>query len=219
MIEALRELPDEKFNQPDGLSHIDVDGLMGGLPRDGSPTRKEYFIKGTEPRVSSENYQRHKVCKNNPHRLSNDGEESEEKDVVLLKEDDPTGANKWQPGIDEWVLNASDARFIGLARGCSGIPGFAGGSGSGNVIEIVNVSNGANVPRVFDVLARSNSPFGVKTVVWSIDGQQKRTQTSEPYALHVEFPDGDKGSHTVTVTLEDNNGGQFTHSIGVTVAL
>ncbi|OGE38306.1 hypothetical protein A3D79_01520 [Candidatus Daviesbacteria bacterium RIFCSPHIGHO2_02_FULL_39_8] len=137
--------------------------------------------------------------------------------MVVLKEDDPTGAGMWQKGIDEWVLTAGDARFVGATRGCSGIPGFS--AGTGGIIEIVNVANGANVPRVFDVLAKTNSPAGVKKVTWLIDGTTKSTQTSEPFALHVEFPEGDKGSHTITVTLEDNNSGTFSTSIGVTVAL
>jgi len=37
--------------------------------------------------------------------------------------------------------------------------------------------------------------------------------------LHVEFALGDKGSHAISATLEDNNGGSFTTSISVTVAL
>lgn len=218
MVVALKDKGDEKPAQPDNVSYTEVDGLMGGKPRDGSPTRKEYFIKGTEPSGTAWGYQRQKVCKNNPHRLANDGEDSEEKDVVVLKEDDPTGADKWQTGIDQWVLTAADARFVGLGRGCNGIPGFSGG-GSGGAINIVNVNNGANVPRIFDVLAKTNSPFGVKKVTWTIDGAQKNVQTSEPFAQHVEFPAGDKGSHTISVTLEDNNGGSFSSSIGVTVSL
>ncbi|MBI2021734.1 penicillin-binding protein [Candidatus Daviesbacteria bacterium] len=219
MIAALKDLPDEKFDAPSDVSYIDVDGLMGGKPKDGSPTRKEYFLKGTEPKDSSPAYQRAKVCKSNPHRLAGDGEDAEEKDVVVLKEDDPTGANKWQTGIDQWVLTASDARLVGATKGCSGIPGFLGGGSTGGVISIVNITNGANVPRVFDVLAKTNSPFGVKKVTWTIDGALKSTLTTEPFALHVEFPVGDKGSHTITATLEDNNGGTFSTSVGVTVAL
>ncbi len=218
MIAALKDKPDEKPRQPDNVSYIDIDGLMGGQPKDGSPTRKEYFIKGTEPSRQAEAYQRQKTCKNNPHRLANDGEDAEDRDVVLLKEDDPTGANKWQEGIDQWVLTAPDARFVGTGRGCNGIPGFAGG-GSGGVISIANVPNGANVPKVFDILANTNSPNGVKKVTWQIDGAVRATQTAQPYALHVAFPDGDKGSHTITVELEDNNGQKFSSSIGVTVAL
>ncbi|MBI4036894.1 transglycosylase domain-containing protein, partial [Candidatus Daviesbacteria bacterium] len=219
MMAALKDKGDEKPKQPGKVSYTDVDGLMGGKPRDGSPTRKEYFIGGTEPSDTSKAYQHLKVCKNNPHRLANDGEDSEEKDIIVLQEDDPTGANKWQVGIDQWVLTASDPRLVGASKGCSGIPGFSDAGSSGGVISIVNVNNGANVPRVFDVLARTNSPAGVKKVTWTVDGAQKAIQTSDPFALHVEFPVGDKGSHTITATLEDNGGASFSTSIGVTVAL
>lgn len=219
MMAALRDLPDEKPAQPSNVIQLDIDGLMGGKPKEGSPTRKEFFVQGTEPKDVSTAYQRQKVCKINGHRLANDGEDLEEKDVILLEEKDPTGANKWQAGIDNWVLTASDPRFVGTGRGCSGIPGFSSGGSTGGVISIANIPNGANVPRVFDILANTNSPAGVKKVTWTIDGATKSTQTTGPYALHVEFPQGDKGSHTITATLEDNNGGQFSTTVGVTVAL
>lgn len=214
---VLKDKPDEKYQVPSNLNQIEIDGLMGSRPKDGSPTRREYFIKGTEPTSLSSAYQNKKVCRSNPHRLANDDEDGDNKDVIVLEEKDPTGAEKWQKGIDEWVLTAADPRYVGATKGCSGIPGF--NAGTGGVISIVNVGNGANVPRVFDVLAAVNSPNGVKKVTWSIDGAQKSAQSSEPYALHVEFPQGDKGSHTITVTLEDNDGASHTHSIGVTVAL
>lgn len=217
MGEALKELPNEPFERPSLVTQVDVDGLMSGTPHSGSPTRKEYFIGGTEPKGEGNAYQRGKVCRQNPHRLASDGEDGEDKDVIILKEDDPTGANKWQKGIDEWVLTSPDPRFVGVSKGCSGVAGFT--AGGGGVISIVNVANGANVPRIFDVLASVNSPAGVKRVIWSIDGGQESTQTGEPFALHVEFPAGDKSSHTITVTLEDQNGATHSSSIGVTVAL
>ena len=217
MSAVLKDKQNEPFEKPGNVYQTEADGLMTGKPHPGSPTRREYFLSSTGPTAESSAYQRQKVCKSNLHRLANDGEDAEEKDVVVLKEDDPTGAGMWQKGIDEWVLTAGDARFVGATRGCSGIPGFS--AGTGGIIEIVNVANGANVPRVFDVLAKTNSPAGVKKVTWLIDGTTKSTQTSEPFALHVEFPEGDKGSHTITVTLEDNNSGTFSTSIGVTVAL
>lgn len=220
MREVLKDKSRESFEKPTNVNQVEIDGLMGGKPKEGSPTRKEYFISGSEPRDVSPAYQRQKTCKNNPHRLANDGEESDERDVIVLKEDDPTGANKWQEAIDSWVLTSADARLVGLARGCGGIPGFAGISTNPSApIQIVNVSNGANVPRVFDVLAAVNSPAGVKKVTWQIDGAQKATQTAEPYSIHVEFPEGDRGSHTISVTLEDNNGTIYIAPIGVTVAL
>lgn len=217
MIAALKGKQNEAFNKPSSVVQVEVDGLMTGKPHGGSPTRREYFLSGNEPKEESKAYQRAKVCKNNPHRLANDGEDSEEKDVIVLSENDPTGANLWQKGIDEWVLTSSNPLFVGATKGCSGIPGFS--AGGGGAIQIVNVGNGANVPRVFDVLASVNSPGGVKKVTWLVDGAEKKTQSSEPFALHVEFPPGDRGSHTITATLEDNSGATFTTSIGVTVAL
>lgn len=214
---VLKDKGNESFESPSNVGQVEVDGLMTGKPRGGSPTRKEYFLSSTAPQNESSAYQRARVCRSNPHRQANDGEDAEDKDVIVLQENDPTGADKWQKGIDEWVLTASDPRFVGATKGCSGIPGFTAGTGA--VIEIVNVSNGANVPRVFDVLARANSPAGIKKVTWAIDGDVKSTLTDEPYAVHVEFGVGDQSSHTITVTLDDNNGTQHSHSIGVTVAL
>ncbi len=218
MIAALKGKQDEKPPQPESVVQIDVDGLMGGKPKEGGPVRKEFFLKGSEPTNISSAYQRQRVCKNNPHRIANDGQDAEDKDVIMLKEDDPTGANKWQSGIDTWVLTASNPLFVGVAKGCDNIPGFsAPGGGSGGPISIANIPNGANVPRVFDVLAQTNSPAGVKKVTWTIDGATKNVQTTAPFAQHVEFPNGDKGTHTITVELEDNNGQKSTSSINVTV--
>lgn len=217
MREVLKNKPNESFEKPTNVLQTDVDALLSGTPHAGSSSRKEFFIGGTEPKSESPNYQNLKVCKNNPHRLANDNEDGDNKDVAVLKEADPTGANKWQVGIDNWVLTSADPRFVGATKGCAGVPGFS--SGTGGIIEIINVANGANVPRVFDVLAKTNSPAGVKKITWTVDGLLKATQTTEPFALHVEFPAGDKGSHTITVTLEDNNGGIFISSITVTVSL
>ena len=130
--------------------------------------------------------------------------------------DNPCPPPDVQEAIDNWVLTAPDPRFVGTAKGCSGVPGFSSGGG---VVSIANIPNGANVPRVFDVLAKTNSPAGVKKITWSVDGTVKDTQTGEPFATHVEFPQGDKGSHTISVTLEDNGGATFSTAIAVTVAL
>lgn len=219
MIAALKDKPNEVMARPDSVVEVEIDGLMGGQPREGSPKRRELFTKGTEPTSVSSAYQRLKVCKVNPHRQANDGEDLEEKDMILLTESDPTGAGKWQTGINTWVLTAANPLFVGTDKGCSGIPGFSSGGDAGGIISIANIPNGANVPRVFDILARANSPAGVRKVTWLVDGTPKSTQTAEPFAYHVEFPNGDRGTHTITVELEDNNGAKHTSSVSVNVAL
>lgn len=218
MIAALRDKPNEQMTRPESVVEMEIDGLMGGQVREGSPKRKEFYTKDTAPTAVSSAYQRLKVCKVNPHRQANDGEDLEEKDVILLSEADPTGSGKWQGGINTWVLTAANPLFVGTDKGCSGIPGFSTGGDTGGVISIVNIPNGSNVPKVFDILARANSPAGVKKVTWSVDGATKSTQTAEPYAYHVEFPNGG-GSHSITVELEDNNGAKHSSSVTVNVTM
>lgn len=86
MRAALEGKSNESFPKPDNVYQAEVDALMTGKPHNGSPTRREYFITGTDPKNESSAYQRQKVCKSNPHRIANDGEDSEEKDVILLQE-------------------------------------------------------------------------------------------------------------------------------------
>ncbi len=217
MSAALKGKKDEPFVQPSNVVEKDIDALMGGLPKDGYPTRKEFYLKGTEPTAVSSAYQNRKVCSVNPHRLASPSDPGGNQDVIVLQENDPTGANQWQAGIDQWVLTAANPKFVGAAMGCSGIPGFS--SGTGGVISIVNIPNNANVPKTFDVLAAVNSPGGVKSVKWQIDGVDKTTQTAEPFSLHVSFPSVDKSSHIISVTLTDNTGATFTSSIQVAVTL
>lgn len=89
MMEVLKGKSDEEFEKPEDVVAVQVDPLAGGLPRDGQPSRSEYFVKGTEPTSVSSIYQ------------SKDG-----KDYWVFKEDDPVsgdGRNRWQEGINAWI--------------------------------------------------------------------------------------------------------------------
>jgi 1A family penicillin-binding protein len=121
MTAAIKDKPDEKPKQPDNVIQSDVDSLIGGLPVDGRgvPSRKEYFIKGTEPKTVSSFYIHGKVCSENPHKLANDDQDGIEKDIIAITEDDPTGANKWQTAIDAWAQATTDMRFVISQKGCA----------------------------------------------------------------------------------------------------
>ncbi|HVZ58673.1 MAG TPA: transglycosylase domain-containing protein, partial [Patescibacteria group bacterium] len=89
MVMALKGKPDEQFKQPSNVIALQIDPLAGGLPRDGQPSRSEYFIKGTEPTTVSPIYQ------------NENG-----KDYWVFTEKDPVstdGVNRWQQGIDAWI--------------------------------------------------------------------------------------------------------------------
>lgn len=89
MTLSLKGTDNEEFEVPENVTAIQVDPLGGGLPRDGQPTRTEYFVKGAEPTSTSSIYK------------SKDG-----KDYWVFAEKDPVsvdGRNRWQEGINAWI--------------------------------------------------------------------------------------------------------------------
>jgi 1A family penicillin-binding protein len=97
MSEILKKYPDGIIDKPDKVKALQIDAFLGGLPKDGYPTRAEYFIEGTEPKEVSPFYKR-----------------VGDKDYVVIKETDPVstdGVNRWQQGIDDWVKSQSDEKY------------------------------------------------------------------------------------------------------------
>lgn len=118
MKEVLAGAKDEPFKKPDGIVEAEIDALGGGLPVEGQPTRKEYFVKGTEPTSKSPIYQDVKISKHDSSKLANPVEinrgEYDLKTFIVIKEQDPVstdGKNRWQEGIDAWVAGQSDSRY------------------------------------------------------------------------------------------------------------
>ena len=50
---VLKGRPDERVAEPSGIVAMQIDAFSGGIPRDGQPTRSEYFLKGTEPTTNA----------------------------------------------------------------------------------------------------------------------------------------------------------------------
>jgi penicillin-binding protein 1C len=101
---------DEPPQKPDDVIAMQIDALGGGLPRDGKPTRSEYFIKGTEPTGQSAIYQKLELSKHQQGKLASPSEvaagDYDTKDYIVLKENDPIstdGKNRWQDGINAWI--------------------------------------------------------------------------------------------------------------------
>jgi len=115
--QLLAKYPDGIMSPPDDVTALIIDSYLGGLPRDGSPTRSEYFIKGTEPKAVSPFYKRVKISKDSG-KLANDLEIKMgnyiEKDFIIFTENDPVstdGKNRWQEAIDAWANGQSDEKF------------------------------------------------------------------------------------------------------------
>lgn len=102
---------------PDNVIALQVDPLLGGLPKD-SNTRSEYFIEGTEPTEVSDMYKRVKLSRSDDKKLANDIEikagSYEERDYIVLTENDPIstdGVNRWQEAINKWIDEQGDERY------------------------------------------------------------------------------------------------------------
>ncbi len=117
MRELLKKYEDGIMAKPDKVKALTIDAFLGGLPKDGYPTRSEYFIEGTEPKDISPFYKKIKISKANG-KLANDVEikngNYEEKEFIVITENDPLstdGRNRWQEAIDVWVKDQSDPKY------------------------------------------------------------------------------------------------------------
>lgn len=118
MREALSTYSDGIIDKPDDVIAMQIDALGGGLPKDGQPTRSEYFIKGTEPTSISPIYQKLKLSRRESGKLASKDEirvgDYDEKDFIVFHEDDPVsgdGKNRWQEGINKWLEGNSDPKY------------------------------------------------------------------------------------------------------------
>ncbi|GIW64912.1 MAG: hypothetical protein KatS3mg092_0845 [Patescibacteria group bacterium] len=118
MRELLKKYEDGIMAKPNKVKALTIDAYLGGLPKDGYPTRSEYFIEGTEPKDISPFYKKIKISKANGNKLANDVEikngNYEEKEFIVITENDPLstdGRNRWQEAIDAWVKDQSDPKY------------------------------------------------------------------------------------------------------------
>ncbi|MEK7633970.1 MAG: transglycosylase domain-containing protein [Patescibacteria group bacterium] len=117
MREVLKKYDDGIMDKPDKVKALTIDAFLGGLPKDGYPTRSEYFIEGTDPKDISPFYKKLKISKANG-KLANEVEVKsgnyEEKDFIVITESDPVsldGKNRWQEAINAWTAQQGDSKF------------------------------------------------------------------------------------------------------------
>jgi 1A family penicillin-binding protein len=115
--ELLKTYDDGIMDQPSRVKALTIDAYLGGLPKDGYPTRSEYFIEGTEPKDVSPFYKKLKISKSSG-KLANDVEirsgNFDEKEFIVITENDPVstdGQNRWQAAIDAWAREQGDEKY------------------------------------------------------------------------------------------------------------
>ena len=108
MKEYLKGKKNEAFERPDKIIEMDVDKLTGMLPYEGQETVHEIFVSGTEPKTTSDIYQKIKICrvdKKIANQTCQDRGDYDEKTFILLH--DPAAISEFQPDVTKF-LNETD---------------------------------------------------------------------------------------------------------------
>ena len=215
MNEALRLKPKEDFPVPEGIISAEVDAVSGYRVHDGFTSKIESFIKGAEPKSDDPIHVKLQTCKSSG-KLATPIDvargEYDDKEYFIFKEIDPLGKsgeeNKWQKGIDEWLLTQSDTRYHPPTEYCD----------SSNQIEIrfKEPSDRTQVSGSFRVSVETIATNEIVKVEFYINGEKKAEMTSVPYERDFTLP---SGTYTVKVKVQDSkaNTAEKEIKIGVNV--
>ncbi len=171
------------MEKPVKVKALTIDAFLGGLPKDGYPTRSEYFIEDTEPKDISPFYKKIKISKATG-KLANDVEiktgNFEEKEFIVITENDPVsqdGKNRWQEAIDAWAREQGDEKY----------------KPPSNEEVIVSIKNPMGQTTVnsnnFEIKARIVSLTKIKNIKIKINGNEFKSinedkkEISEPITL------------------------------------
>lgn len=183
--------------KPDKVKALTVDAYLGGLPKDGQPTRSEYFIEGNEPKDVSRFYKK-----------TTDG-----KECIVITETDPVstdGKNRWQEAIDAWRNSQSDEKFK-----CSGDD--SGVSSEEVKVSIKSPQDHATVgANDFNLEVKFSSGVAIKNVKIYINDQEKKNIDGDRKDINetIHLEDGTYNIKVVAINSKDKQG-QAGISIGV----
>lgn len=204
MVNALKDQPKEEFTKPDGVLEMDVDTVSGYAAHDGFPSKKEYFIEGTQPDKTDPVHKKIKVCKGEG-RLATSADIAsgnyDEREAFYFKEEDPFEAqnksNKWQEGILNWLNTQADPKYHPPTETC--------GSTNPLWITIVEPTDKARVDsNDVKVKVKVDDPNKITKVEVYLDGALKYTLTDQPFEITI--PNVANGSHRIDVKAFDEKG-------------
>ncbi|PIS09665.1 penicillin-binding protein [Candidatus Beckwithbacteria bacterium CG10_big_fil_rev_8_21_14_0_10_34_10] len=212
ILEVLKKEPIQEFSLPSGIVSKEVDVISGYSSHDGWASRKEFFIKGTEPTGTDPIHTKLKICRSDQGKLAPDTlvakGEYEEKEFIVLKEDDPlnTDKNRWQEGIDAWLEQQSDEKYKFPRDYCEVTDEV--------IINIRKPGDKSKVSSNFEVDLEITSNYKIKEVKIYLDDELKKTLTEKPFNTSLSASDG---IHKLKVKAKDEkaNEGEKTIEIGV----
>ena len=216
MRNLLTRYPDGLMDKSDKVEAMVIDAYLGGLPKDGYPTRSEYFIKGSEPKEAASYYKRLKISKSNG-KLANEFEiksgNFEEKDYIVFTENDllsVDGKNRWQEAVDVWAAEQKDDKYH--------VPKET--SDASNESVMVSIKNPSDHQKLDDnninIKAKIVSMEKIKTVKIYINGDEVKSWNEDKKEVDetINRPDG---TYEIVVKAwnEKDKNGESSIKIGV----
>lgn len=201
---VLKGKPNEILATPSGIIEMDIDKVSGYPAHDGFESKKEYFIKGTEPTGPDPTHKAVKVCKGQNDKLAPPGEVSannfDTKEGFYFTEQDPfigtDKVNKWQAGIDEWLKMQADPKYHPPTEFCS----------SGNSVWIT-IKDPKDKTRInsndVKIAVEVSDVHQIVQVDFYIDGNLKQSLTNGPWELTSYMTNG---KHRIDIKAKNDQG-------------
>ena len=213
MTYSLPSRPKQDFPIPDRIVNLEVDKISGYAAHDGFPSTPEYFIDGTQPKINDPIHLKLKVCRGKtgiapPEDVANGN--YDEKEYIKLREDDPVstdGKNRWQEGIDSWIL--------GLADKDKYFPpdGYCRNDGTVSV-NFDSPGDKSTVGNSFGVKISTNSIKKIVEVKLWVNGVERKLWNERPFESDIQLTDG---IYTLKVKATDKDGASFEKEIKIGV--
>jgi len=213
ILEAMAGKPAKEWAVPKGVVTVEVDKISGYASHDGWPSKNEYFIKGTEPGIADPIHTKLKLCKGQD-KLANSAMvargDYEEKEYIVLEEDDPAGGgkNRWQEGIDAWIAGQDDGRYKVPKEYC--------GESDEIYVEITSPGDHETVNNDFKYSAKVTAGNSIEKVEFYVDGVKKKTLSEKPFEFDISLVNG---TYTLKVRAEDSKGNAGDREISIGVNL
>lgn len=214
MADVLKAKRDEPFVRPSNIIEMEIDAFGGGLPVDGKGTRKERFVKGTEPTGPASIYQMIKLSKRDNKKLASPIDvakgEYDTKQFIVIKESDPVsgdGKNRWQEAIDAWVAGQGDSAYhppTEVDQSTDQIALSVKEPGDNSRVDTNDVR----------VRAEATSVNDVSKIEIFVDGTLKKEVSGKTIdeTIHLE-----NGSYKLSVKATDSKNNTTTHDIRIGV--
>lgn len=211
VLEDSKNIP---FEKPEGVVEAEVDAFAGGLPISDQPTRKEWFVKGTEPADISPIYRKVKISKRDQSKLANPVQvlkgEYDEKIFVVITEPDPVssdGKNRWQEAIDVWVSGQSDGKYHP--------PGIFDNESDKLTVRIKSPRDYEQIGgNTLDLRAEIGSVEEVRKVEIFVDDSLLKEVSGKDISEQITLSDG---MHIVKVRVEDKSGNRAESDVRIGV--